>query len=86
MDKVYRNFESCITQPENIIVNLMYPVRVASFSFITNHGLVLLSIAEDPHVRMRDIATTVDITEPYWRMIKTGAIDEKEIADCLQPS
>jgi L-threonylcarbamoyladenylate synthase len=31
-------------------------------------------------------ATTVDITEPYWRMIKHGTIEEKEIADCLQPS
>ena len=31
-------------------------------------------------------ATTVDITEPYWRLIRTGAIDEKEIAECLQPS
>jgi L-threonylcarbamoyladenylate synthase len=31
-------------------------------------------------------ATTVDITEPYWKMIKHGAIDEKEIADCLRPS
>jgi L-threonylcarbamoyladenylate synthase len=31
-------------------------------------------------------ATTVDITEPYWRLIKTGAVEEKEIADCLQPS
>ena len=31
-------------------------------------------------------ATTVDITEPSWRVIKTGAIEEKEIADCLQPS
>jgi L-threonylcarbamoyladenylate synthase len=30
-------------------------------------------------------ATTVDITEPYWRIIKTGAIDEKDIAECLQP-
>ena len=29
-------------------------------------------------------ATTVDITEPYWKMIKHGAIEEKEIADCLQ--
>jgi L-threonylcarbamoyladenylate synthase len=28
--------------------------------------------------------TTVDITEPYWKMIKEGAISEKEIADCLQ--
>ena len=31
-------------------------------------------------------ATTVDITEPYWKMIKHGAIAEKEIADCLQPA
>jgi L-threonylcarbamoyladenylate synthase len=31
-------------------------------------------------------ATTVDITEPYWRLIKSGAIEEKEIAECLQPS
>jgi L-threonylcarbamoyladenylate synthase len=29
-------------------------------------------------------ATTVDITEPYWRVIKTGAVDEKEIASCLK--
>jgi L-threonylcarbamoyladenylate synthase len=28
-------------------------------------------------------ATTVDITEPYWRLIKPGAIEEKEIAECL---
>jgi L-threonylcarbamoyladenylate synthase len=31
-------------------------------------------------------ATTVDITEPYWRVIKQGAIEEKAIAQCLQPS
>jgi L-threonylcarbamoyladenylate synthase len=31
-------------------------------------------------------ATTVDITEPYWKVIKQGAIEEKEIAACLQPS
>ena len=29
-------------------------------------------------------STTVDITEPYWRMIKEGAISEKEIAACLK--
>jgi L-threonylcarbamoyladenylate synthase len=28
-------------------------------------------------------ATTVDITEPYWKLIKAGAIEEKEIAECL---
>jgi len=29
-------------------------------------------------------STTVDITEPYWRVIKEGAISEKEIAERLQ--
>ena len=31
-------------------------------------------------------ATTIDITEPYWKVIKAGAIDDKEIAECLRPS
>ncbi|MBK5293067.1 MAG: threonylcarbamoyl-AMP synthase [Acidobacteriia bacterium] len=31
-------------------------------------------------------STTLDITEPNWRVIKQGAIDEKEIAECLQGS
>jgi L-threonylcarbamoyladenylate synthase len=31
-------------------------------------------------------ATTVDITEPFWKLIKTGAIEEREIAECLDPS
>ncbi len=29
-------------------------------------------------------STTVDITEPYWVMIKEGAVSEREIAECLQ--
>jgi L-threonylcarbamoyladenylate synthase len=28
-------------------------------------------------------ATTVDITEPEWRVIKEGAISTREIAECL---
>ncbi|MBV9744697.1 MAG: threonylcarbamoyl-AMP synthase [Acidobacteriia bacterium] len=31
-------------------------------------------------------STTVDITEPYWRVIKSGVIDEKQIAECLNPA
>jgi L-threonylcarbamoyladenylate synthase len=31
-------------------------------------------------------ATTIDITEPYWRIIKSGAITEKDIAECLESS
>jgi L-threonylcarbamoyladenylate synthase len=29
-------------------------------------------------------ATTVDVTEPYWRVIKEGAIPEKDIAEVLK--
>ncbi len=29
-------------------------------------------------------ATTIDITEPYWRVIKEGAILEKDIAEVLK--
>ncbi len=28
--------------------------------------------------------TTVDITEPYWKLIKEGAISEKDIDECLK--
>lgn len=31
-------------------------------------------------------ATTVDVTEPYWRLIKEGGISEKELQECLQGS
>jgi IclR helix-turn-helix domain len=34
-----------------------------SWSFLTNHGRVLLCIAHDPGVRLRDIAASVGITE-----------------------
>ena len=29
-------------------------------------------------------ATTVDVTEPDWKIIKEGAVGQKEIAECLQ--
>jgi DNA-binding MarR family transcriptional regulator len=36
---------------------------VPPFGFLTNHGLVLLCIAEDPEIRMRDMAAKIQITE-----------------------
>ena len=29
-------------------------------------------------------ATTVDVTEPWWRIIREGAIPEKDIAEVLR--
>jgi hypothetical protein len=34
-----------------------------SWGFLTNHARVLLRIAQDPGVRLRDIAAALDITE-----------------------
>lgn len=39
------------------------------WTFLTNHGRVLLVIAEDPSLRLRDIAATVGITERSAQMI-----------------
>ena len=36
---------------------------MAEWSFLTNHARVLMCIAHDPGVRLRDIAATLGITE-----------------------
>jgi hypothetical protein len=37
--------------------------RQRAWTFLTNHGHVLLAIARDPDARLRDVADTVGITE-----------------------
>jgi predicted ArsR family transcriptional regulator len=39
------------------------PGRDGTWAFLTNHALVLISIARDPDLRIRDIAAIVGITE-----------------------
>jgi hypothetical protein len=36
---------------------------MGSWGFLSNHGRVLLLLAHDPRIRLRDIAVTVGITE-----------------------
>ena len=36
---------------------------MASWTFLTNHAQVLLCVAHDPGVRLRDIAASLEITE-----------------------
>lgn len=57
---------------------------VPPFGFLTNHGLVLLSIAHDPDARMRDIAADVQITERAAQrivgdLIEAGYLDRRRI-------
>jgi hypothetical protein len=49
---------------------------VPSWNFLTNHGRVLLCIARDPSVRLRDIADTLDITERRAHDIVNDLADE----------
>ena len=42
---------------------MWYFPRMPTWGFLTKHALVLLCIARDPGVRLRDIAAAVGITE-----------------------
>jgi predicted transcriptional regulator len=48
---------------------------VASWSFLTNHARTLLCIADDPGVRVRDIAVEVGITERRAHGIVADLVD-----------
>jgi hypothetical protein len=47
---------------------------VGQFAFLTNHGSVLLCIAEDPRIRVREIAASVQITERAAQRIVSDLI------------
>src|SRR4029453_12414992 len=51
------------------------PEEARSWRFVTNHTQVLLCIARDPDVRLRDVATTVGITERAAQRILADLID-----------
>jgi DNA-binding IscR family transcriptional regulator len=48
---------------------------MVSWSFLTNHARVLLCIAHDPGVRLRDIAASLGITERSAHGIVTELAD-----------
>jgi Winged helix-turn-helix DNA-binding len=53
------------------------PKPLASgWDFLTNHAHVLLCVAKDPGIRLRDIAAAVGITERGAHKILTELVDE----------
>ena len=48
---------------------------MAEWTFLTNHAHVLLCIARDPDVRLRDIATDVGITERAAQRIVADLVE-----------
>jgi hypothetical protein len=53
------------------------PSPAPGWTFLTNHGHVLLCIAEDPEIRVRDIAARVGITERAAQRIVADLIEEE---------
>jgi Winged helix-turn-helix DNA-binding len=47
-----------------------------SWDFLTNHAHVLLCVANDPGIRLRDIAAAVGITERSAHKILSELVDE----------
>ena len=49
--------------------------QAQGWRFVTNHTQVLLCIARDPDVRLRDVATSVGITERAAQRILADLVD-----------
>ena len=49
---------------------------MAEWSFLTNHACVFVCVAQDPSMRMRDIADAVGITERAAHRILSELVDE----------
>lgn len=55
---------------------------MAEWTFLTNHGHVIVCVARDPGIRMRDIADRVGITERAAQrivaeLVEAGYLDRK---------
>jgi DNA-binding IclR family transcriptional regulator len=62
---------------------IAYTLRtVPDFRLLTNHGNLLLLVARDPRIRIRDMATLLDITERAAQrivadLVSTGYLDRE---------
>jgi DNA-binding MarR family transcriptional regulator len=52
------------------------PQLAPRWDFLTNHAHVLVCVARDPGIRLRDIATAVGITERAAHRIVSELVDE----------
>src|SRR5580765_7238161 len=55
-----------------------------SWTFVTNHTQVLLCLAQDPNVRLRDVAALVGITERAAQrilaeLVEAGYVDRRRV-------
>jgi DNA-binding MarR family transcriptional regulator len=53
-----------------------------SWTFVTNHARVLVCLAQDPEIRLRDVAATIGITERATQriiadLVEAGYVDRE---------
>ena len=48
---------------------------MAEWTFLTNHALIMLCIARDPGIRLRDLADQVGVTERAAQRIVTELVE-----------
>lgn len=48
---------------------------VSSWTFLTNHAHVFITVARDPGIRLRDIAAAVGVTERTAQQIVTDLVE-----------
>jgi DNA-binding transcriptional ArsR family regulator len=53
-----------------------FAARTARWYFLTNHAHVLICVANDPGIRLRDIASAVRITERAAHRLLSDLVDE----------
>ncbi|HET9090442.1 MAG TPA: ArsR family transcriptional regulator [Acidimicrobiales bacterium] len=60
-------------------VQISAPRATPEWSLLTKHGRVLLSVARDPQMRLRDIAVAVDLTERRVHTILSDLVESGHV-------
>jgi predicted transcriptional regulator len=62
--------------PDEAEITYLASVTTGSWTFLSNHGHVLVCLARDPDARMRDVADAVGITERAVQQIVRDLVTE----------
>ncbi len=60
----------------NLVSGILLPMSRRGWTFLSNHGHVLLAVGHDPTARVRDLADRVGITERSAQLILNDLVDD----------
>ena len=65
-----------IVSPMKLVSGILLPMSRRDWTFLSNHGHVLLALGQDPTARVRDLADRVGITERSVQQILNELVDD----------